>query len=274
MRVPSSAIASAAASGETRQIHAPTVKQPSAALAGVPPVGVVRSDGETGRVPCRGPSAAQLRHAIDVEREPSARHRDHEAEPDDDLGGGDRHHREREDLAVPPPVVAREADQGQVAAVEHDLEREQDDDRVAAEQHADGADREQERGDREVPGHGRAEHQTCAPGSSLRECAPRMTPPIAATSRTIDVISNARRWSVRKRRPICAGLPNERLISAAVASRPPAFSPITTMISTRIAAAARTAPTAYHVGPPSHTCSSRGPTYAMTNRNMTITAPA
>ena len=34
-----------------------------------------------------------------------------------------------------------------------------------------------------------------------------MTPPMAAMSRTIEVSSNASRWSVRNRRPISDGLP-------------------------------------------------------------------
>ena len=38
-----------------------------------------------------------------------------------------------------------------------------------------------------------------------------MTPPTAATSSTIEVISNASRWSVRNSRPISAGLPNAAL---------------------------------------------------------------
>ena len=42
---------------------------------------------------------------------------------------------------------------------------------------------------REVPGDARAVHQTVA----LFVCEPRITPPTAATSRTIDVISNASR---------------------------------------------------------------------------------
>src|SRR2546423_957716 len=60
--------------------------------------------------------------------------RHEQAKPDDGRGGPDRHHREREDLAVAVPVVAREGDQRQVRSVEHDLEREQDDQWAAPDQ--------------------------------------------------------------------------------------------------------------------------------------------
>ena len=85
-------------------------------------------------------------------------HRDDQAEPDDDLGRGDGHHGEREDLAVAAAVVAREGDQGEVRAVQHDLEREQDDQRATPQQHAERAGREEERGDRQVPPDVRALH--------------------------------------------------------------------------------------------------------------------
>src|SRR5207302_4363987 len=128
--------------------------------------------------------------------------RDHEAEPDAHLGGGDRHDREREDLAGAVVRVTRERDQGEVAAVEHDLEREQDDDRVAAHEHAERARSEEERGDAEVPGDaGTAQDADASSPERRCVCDPRKTPPTAATSSTIDVISKASRWSVRNRRP-------------------------------------------------------------------------
>ena len=46
------------------------------------------------------------------------------------------------------------------------------------------------------------------------------------------------------------------------------------MISRKIAAAASTAASVCQRGPLSHGGSVRGPTYAITNRNITITAPA
>ena len=102
-----------------------------------------------------------------------------------------------------------------------------------------------------------------------------MTPPTAATSSTIDVISKASRWSVRNSRPIQRRRAEVGAdVGARATSRPPAFSPITTMISTKSAPAASTAPSVFQLGPPAHGVSCRGPTYAITNRNITITAPA
>ena len=79
---------------------------------------------------------------------------------------------------------------------------------------------------------------------------------------------------MRKSSPILAGDPKSRPIFASSLSDPPAFRPIATITSTRIAAPARTPPTACHDGPPVHGDSSvRSPRYAITNRNITITAP-
>src|SRR4029077_12944966 len=131
-----------------------------------------------------------------------------EAEPDAHLRRGDCHHGEREDLARAVVEVPRERDQREVARVEHQLEREQHDERVAPDEDAERADPEQERRDGDVPGDTGAEHQlgTSSP-CWRRTCVPRITPPTAATSRTIDVISKASRWSTRKTRPIQAGEP-------------------------------------------------------------------
>src|SRR5205085_982615 len=129
----------------------------------------------------------------------------------------------------------------EVRPVEHDLEREQDDQRAPAQQDPERADGEQDRRERDVPGDVGALHSgstSGSPGSSCREWLPRMTPPTAAIRSATDVISNASRWLVRNSRPICAGLPRSvPLIDASCDRRPPALSPITTMISTRIAAA-------------------------------------
>ena len=46
------------------------------------------------------------------------------------------------------------------------------------------------------------------------------------------------------------------------------------MISRKIAPAASTAAIVCQLGPPAHGVSARGPTYAITKRNITITAPA
>src|SRR2546423_797909 len=248
MRFPASVIRRAAASGETRQIQAAAIT----------------------RSPAEG---AQL---VDVEVEVAPGDRDDQPEADHDLRRGDGHDGERENLSCTAAVVARERDQGEVGAVQHDLEREQHDQRAAAKEDAERPGGEEERRDGEVPGDLRAEDRdhSAFPPASFRECEPRMTPPIAATRSTIDVISKASRWSVRKSRPIARGLPKELWTSCWCESRPPAFSPTATTISTRSAAAAATAPTCCQLGPPAHGASALPPRKAMTKRNMSITAPA
>src|SRR5207237_9335471 len=158
-----------------------------------PPRGAARrgSTGRTGRVAWRR-SSAERRQLVDVERQAAARHRHDQPEADDDLGGGDGHDGEREDLPVALAVVARGGDQGQVGAVQHDLEREEDDQRAAPDQHAERTGREEEGGDGEVPADLGALHleRLASSWAAPREWAPRMTPPTAATSSTIEVISN------------------------------------------------------------------------------------
>src|SRR4029078_9812262 len=141
--------------------------------------------------------------------------------------------RNREDLAGHVGEVAREADEGQVRRVEHDLEREQHDQRAAPQDDAGRADPEQDTGDGDVPGRVGPEHQA---SSSAEAFIPSTTPPTAATRRTIDVISKASRWSVRNSRPISAGLPNERASWSLSDSPPSALVISATMTSIRIAA--------------------------------------
>src|SRR5512132_251286 len=230
-----------------------------------------RARGRGTRAPGSGArrSSTQRRQLVDVELEPAPVDGDDQPEPDDDLGGRDGHHREREDLPVEVGVVAREGDQRQVRAVEHDLDREQNDQRAPPEHHAERADREQERGDGEVPGEVRAHHSARVPpcnavlledfGWSSWAWLPRTTPPTAAASSTIDVISNASRWSLKNTRPISLGLPNAAPMSGASASRPLALSPTTTTISTISAPAAATAPSACQLGPPAQGASAWRP---------------
>src|SRR4051794_10479463 len=67
---------------------------------------------------------------------PVDRHDDRQA--DDDLGRGDHHDEERDELAVEGAAGPGEDDQGQVHRVEHQLDAHEDDDRVAPDQHPDG----------------------------------------------------------------------------------------------------------------------------------------
>ena len=153
--------------------------------------------------------------------------------------------------------VAREADEGQVRSVEHDLEREEHDQRAPAEDDAGRADPEEDGRDGEIPGRCRGR----ASGDVVlrRGLHPSTTPPTAATSSTIEVISKASRWSVRKSRPISAGLPNEREISAASDRPPPAFDQQATTTSTSSAAPATKAPSWSQRGPPAQGASARPP---------------
>src|SRR4051812_33707152 len=136
--MPPIAITSTAASGASRQTQAATIMR----------------------------SAPEGLQPVDVEGQAPPRHRDDQAEADDDLGSRDGHYGDREHLARALAAVSRERDQGEVAAVEHDLEREQDDERRAAKQYAERADREEHGAHGEIPGDVRTEHSPAA-----RACA-------------------------------------------------------------------------------------------------------
>src|SRR4030095_3825731 len=125
---------------------------------------------------------------------------------------------------------AAEADQGEIRSVQHDLQREEDDQRATPDEHTEGSDREQQGRDSQVPGDVGAVHQASRP-------LPRTTPPTAAASRTIEVISKASRWSVRNTVPISLGLPKDASLSAWASSLPPAVRPIAPTMSTRKAPA-------------------------------------
>src|SRR5918999_869834 len=227
MRSSRSAIATTAPAGAKRQIHAAAITSPS-----------------------------ERRELVHVEVDAVARHGHDQPQADDRLGGCDHHDGEREDLPVAVAGMARERDKREVSRVQHDLEREQDDQRAAADEDAEGARREEEDGDDEVRGDAGAGHYCLlSRGTAL----PRITPPTAATRRTMEVTSKASRCGPRKRRPISPGEPNPASTSAASARRPPALSAMTTTTSTAIAAAARTAATAWSVGPPAQGASARPP---------------
>jgi hypothetical protein len=92
-----------------------------------------------------------------------------------------------------------------------------------------------------------------------RECEPRITPPTAAISSTIEVISKASRWSVRNSRPISCGRPKEDSIAAWWESRPLVYKLTTTITSTNRAAHAATAPSVCQLGAPAQGASARFP---------------
>src|SRR5262249_20888071 len=72
-------------------------------------------------------SSLKLSEVINIKRQPAAMDRDDHPEPDADLARRDRHHDDREDLAVAVTPHPRERDQREVRAVEHQLQAQQND---------------------------------------------------------------------------------------------------------------------------------------------------
>src|SRR5207244_3145280 len=150
------------------------------------------------------------------------------AEADAHLARGHGHHDWREDLPVAGSPHAREGDQREVRAVEHQLEAQQDHERVAPRHHAERAEREDDRGDREVPGDihrggptpsaivpleggsGSSSGASPASGSAASSAPPRPPPwrparttaPTAAMSSRNEATSNTTRKRVSRSLPI------------------------------------------------------------------------
>ena len=122
------------------------IRPPASVIATAPPSGANEADPRAGDHRSHGARSPGRRrgHA-------APRHRDDETEADRDLRGGDRHHREREDLAVEVALLPRERDEREVRRVQHDLEREEHDQRAAPQHHSERADSEQDRRDDQVP---------------------------------------------------------------------------------------------------------------------------
>src|SRR5690606_31546609 len=96
------------------------------------------------------PSALQQAGVVD-RRGPAGSEDGHDdGQPDDDLGRGNHHDEERQDLAGQVAVDPGKGHQGQVRGVEHELDAEEGDDRVAPQQHGRGPDREQDAGQDQV----------------------------------------------------------------------------------------------------------------------------
>ena len=213
----------------------------------------------------------QRARLVDVEGHAAPGHRDDEPEPDRDLGRGDGHHREREDLAVEVTLLARERDQGEVRRVQHDLEREEDDQRAAPEHHPERADPEQHRRDDQVPADAgavhlarvfllarRAEDDAADGGDEQHDRGDLEREQVVGEEELADLGRAAEGVGDLGR----------------VLRLSPHASPSTTTTSTSSAAAATTAAVRRSGGPPAHGASARPPRYATTKRNMTMTAPA
>ena len=91
----------------------------------------------------------ERKEPVDVELSLAAGHRDDDPQADHDLGRGDAHHDQCEDLPGVVAPVAREGDQGQVARVQHQLDREQQDQRAAPREDAEQPDAEDDGGHRD-----------------------------------------------------------------------------------------------------------------------------
>ena len=129
----------------------------------------------------------------------------------------------------PSPWWRENAIRARFAAVQHDLEREQDDQRAAAQQHAERAGREQERGDREVPGDVGPDHSGRSPSASGLAGAWRAEDDAADRGdEQHDRGDLEREQVVGEEQAPDLGRAAERVAGRrrACESRPPAFSPI------------------------------------------------
>src|SRR5919112_2384049 len=123
------------------------------------------------------PFASELEQVGVVDRGGAPRPEDAEddRQPDDDLGRGDEHHEQRDDLAVQRSPHAGEGDEGEVRGVEHELDAHEYDDGVTPEQERRGADREEDR--RQVQVRVEAHRRPpCSTSSSMRATAASYSP--------------------------------------------------------------------------------------------------
>src|SRR5688572_13403230 len=130
---------------------------------------------------------------VGVERFAVAEQRDDDRQADGGLGGRDRHHEERDDLAVDIAAEPAEGDERQVHRVQHDLDRQENRDQVLAQEHARRAYREQDRRDDQVM---TERDHDCGPSRRASTTAPTI-----ATRIRIEVASNANAWRSNRTRP-------------------------------------------------------------------------
>src|SRR4029079_3067292 len=181
------------------------------------------------------PSALHHRRVIEVDALSTAEQAHQDGQPDGRLGGCQRDDQEREHVPLLIPQLAREREQGQVAAVELQLDGHQHDQRVPSQQHAGGADQKQDERQQQVVGGGDV-HQWCPPGAGSSSCAPgesrvassatclrlsaarcaetsfwcereTTTPPTIATSNSSEIASNGYRNSRNSMSPTEATVP-------------------------------------------------------------------
>src|SRR6202167_2610339 len=99
---------------------------------------------------CSG-SSLKLPQLVHIYGQFAAMDRDDQPQPDAHLARGDRHHDQREHLPVAVAPHARERDQREVRAIEHQLQAQQHHEGIAPHHDAGGAEREHDRGDRQIP---------------------------------------------------------------------------------------------------------------------------
>src|SRR3990172_800701 len=121
-------------------------------------------------------------------------------ESDHDLGGGDHHREEGQDLAVQVVVHPAERHEGEVHRVQLELDRHEDHERVLADEHPDRADREQHRrhdhevGDRRPHAAASSASEAACAFVTDRRCRDASTTTaIAATISRIEVTSNGKK---------------------------------------------------------------------------------
>ena len=148
-------------------------------------------------------------------------------------------------------VQARERDQQQVRGVEHDLDGQEDDQRAAAQHHAERADREEDRAQDDVPLDVRPVH---GPPFDVDLARVRAEHDAADRGHEQDDRRHLEREQVvgEEEPADRAGEPNARRTCGRLKRKSPALRLTTTITSARIAPPASTAPTTCQDGPPDH----------------------
>src|SRR5215216_7145071 len=131
----------------------------------------------------RSHSSLHLAELVERDGAAVAVHQQHHAEPDADLGGGDRDDVQGEDLAIDVAVHEGERDEVEVHGVENELHRHQHHHGVAPGEHAEHADAEQDRAEQEEV---RRQH--------AQSFLARTMAPIAAASRMNEIARNGTRY--------------------------------------------------------------------------------
>src|SRR5580658_858684 len=150
-------------------------------------------------------SALHLRELVDRGGRATAEDRDHDAESDRDLGGGDDHHEEDDGLTADVIQRAREGDESEVHGVQHQLDAHEHDERRTARQETEGADAEERGGEDEVPRGGDVHaRSSLATGRSRRASN---TAPTTAMMSSAAVASKAKRYVVKTAVPSWRTLP-------------------------------------------------------------------